>query len=36
MQKLTPFHLAIPVADLDQTRAFYNETLGLSEGRSSE
>lgn len=33
---LSPFHLAIPVSDLQQTRAFYRDTLGLSEGRSSD
>lgn len=32
--KLTPFHVAIPVSDLDETRTFYRETLGCSEGRS--
>jgi len=29
-----PFHLAIPVRDLEATRRFYSETLGLTEGRS--
>ncbi len=29
------FHLAIPVDDLDASRRFYRETLGLSEGRSA-
>ncbi len=33
---LTPFHLAIPVADLDRTRAFYGGLLGLPEGRSAD
>ena len=28
------FHLAIPVTDLDATRSFYGEVLGLEEGRS--
>ena len=36
MEKLNPFHLAIPVADLDQTRQFYTQTLGFAEGRSSD
>ncbi len=36
MSKLTPFHLAIPVADLTITRDFYNNVLGLTEGRSSD
>ncbi len=31
-----PFHLAIPVHDLDQARQFYGELLGFEEGRSSE
>jgi extradiol dioxygenase family protein len=30
------FHLAIPVTDLRQARAFYGGVLGLAEGRSSE
>ena len=33
---MTPFHLAIPVRDLDGARAFYSDLLGCSEGRSSE
>lgn len=33
---LTPFHLAYNVRDLDQTRAFYGEVLGCTEGRSTE
>jgi len=32
---LTPFHLAIPVADLTAARAFYGDLLGCSEGRSA-
>ncbi len=36
MQNVQPFHLAVPVDDLDKARAFYGEVLGLSEGRSSE
>jgi extradiol dioxygenase family protein len=34
--KLTPFHLAIPVKEITTTRAFYRDTLGLKEGRSSD
>ncbi|MDT0675704.1 VOC family protein [Autumnicola musiva] len=34
--KIQPFHLAIPVSDLEQCRKFYKETLGCGEGRSSE
>lgn len=33
---LTPFHLAIPVKELQQTRDFYLTTLGCEEGRSTE
>ena len=30
------FHLAFPVRDLSQARAFYGDLLGCPEGRSSE
>jgi uncharacterized protein len=33
---LPPFHLAIPVHDLADARAFYGDLLGCPEGRSSE
>lgn len=33
---LTPFHLAVPVRDIDETRRFYRGLLGCSEGRSAE
>jgi uncharacterized protein len=33
---LSPFHVAFPVHDLGLARAFYGETLGCPEGRSSE
>lgn len=36
MPKLRPFHLAIPVRDIDSTRTFYVETLGCSVGRVTE
>jgi len=36
MNTLSPFHLAIPVDNLPLARAFYNEVLELSEGRSSD
>jgi len=36
MSTLNPFHLAIPVADLQETREFYRETLNCKEGRSSD
>jgi extradiol dioxygenase family protein len=32
---MQPFHLAIPVHDLGQARAFYGELLRCAEGRSS-
>ncbi len=32
---LPPFHLAIPVHDLDKARHFYGEVFALEEGRSS-
>jgi len=31
-----PFHLALPVTDLDATRAFYTGVLGCPTGRTSE
>ncbi|MEW7279746.1 VOC family protein [Aquimarina sp. 2201CG1-2-11] len=31
---MTPFHLAIPVANLEVCRQFYKEVLGCQEGRS--
>lgn len=36
MTALPPFHLAFPVADLDQTRQFYVDLLGCSVGRESD
>lgn len=33
---IRPFHLAIPVHNLEQARSFYGKSLGFSEGRSSE
>ncbi|MEQ8472409.1 MAG: VOC family protein [Marinoscillum sp.] len=36
MSKLTPFHLAVPVYDLNETRSFYRDVLGCEEGRSSD
>ena len=33
---MNPFHLAIPVDDLDAARHFYGEVLGCPEGRSSD
>ena len=36
MNTLTPFHLAVPVYDLEESRKFYREVLGCREGRNSE
>ena len=33
---LRPFHLAFPVRDLAEARAFYGGLLGCAEGRSSD
>lgn len=33
--QLSPFHLAVPVYDLEEARAFYGSVLQCSEGRSS-
>ncbi|AGH47463.1 glyoxalase/bleomycin resistance protein/dioxygenase [Paraglaciecola psychrophila 170] len=33
---LTPFHLAIPVTDLEQAKAFYGGLLGCERGRRSD
>jgi extradiol dioxygenase family protein len=33
---LTPFHLAIPVSNLLESRNFYTNTLNFEEGRSSD
>ncbi|MFF2109442.1 VOC family protein [Rhodococcus koreensis] len=34
LTNLVPFHLAIPVDDIDAARNFYGGVLGFSEGRS--
>jgi extradiol dioxygenase family protein len=36
MYQIRPFHLAIPVRDIKETRQFYGEFLGFSEGRSCD
>ncbi|MDO1499856.1 VOC family protein [Winogradskyella maritima] len=36
MTELRPFHLAIPVDNLESARTFYTNTLELEEGRSSD
>jgi len=34
--ELSPFHIAIPVHNLEQCRIFYREILNCEEGRSSD
>ncbi|HTI89903.1 MAG TPA: VOC family protein [Puia sp.] len=36
MKKITPFHVAVPVYDLQEARTFYRDVLGCEEGRSSD
>ena len=36
MNQISPFHLAIPVWNLEECRIFYRDTLGCIEGRSSD
>ena len=36
MQNITPFHVAIPVHNLDACRTFYRDVLECEEGRSSD
>ncbi|MGB5190868.1 VOC family protein [Robiginitalea sp.] len=36
MQTISPFHIAIPVHNLEECRTFYREILGCEEGRSSD
>lgn len=36
MTALRPFHLAIPVSDLERARVFYGDVLGCDVGRRSE
>lgn len=36
MSQISPFHLAIPVDNLELCRTFYRKVLGCEEGRSSE
>ncbi|MDX1470166.1 MAG: VOC family protein [Flavobacteriaceae bacterium] len=35
-EQIHPFHIAIPVHNLDECRSFYNEVLNCTEGRSSD
>jgi len=34
MQELRPFHIAVPVRDIEEAREFYTQVLGCEEGRS--
>ena len=36
MQNITPFHVAVPVHNLQECRTFYRDILGCEEGRSAE
>lgn len=36
MDILSPFHVAIPVHNLEECRTFYKDILGCREGRSSD
>jgi len=36
MSQLRPFHLAVPVRDIAETRAFYGGLMGFTEGRSAK
>lgn len=36
MAKLSPFHIAIPVHNLEACRTFYRDILNCEEGRSSD
>jgi extradiol dioxygenase family protein len=36
MSSISPFHLAIPVYNLNECRIFYRNILGCEEGRSSD
>lgn len=36
MKKLNPFHLAIPVTDIEESKRFYHNLLGAKIGRFSD
>jgi len=36
MSTISPFHIAIPVHNLDESRTFYRDVLNCEEGRSSD
>lgn len=33
---LTPFHIAVPVHDIEAARKFYGDVMGFAEGRSAD
>jgi extradiol dioxygenase family protein len=33
---ITPFHLAFPIRDIEETRTFYQEVLGCNIGRNTD
>ena len=35
-ENIRPFHVAVPVDDVQKARAFYRDVMGCEEGRSSE
>lgn len=36
MSQFKPFHLAFPIRDIEETRAFYGQLLGCDIGRSTD
>lgn len=36
MSQFRPFHLAFPIRDIEETRAFYGDLLGCDIGRSTD
>lgn len=36
MSQFKPFHLAFPIRDIEETRAFYGDLLGCDIGRSTD
>lgn len=34
-EKVTPFHVAVQVRDIDEARVFYRDVIGCAEGRSA-
>jgi extradiol dioxygenase family protein len=35
IMRLTPFHIAVQVRDIEEARSFYKDVLGCAEGRSA-